>query len=280
MEFKGEDAGKILFGLAILVLLVTTFVAFGALFMVAFTGNLNTASAEATTTTLFNGVPATPYQLNAPIISLSWFGKAGAVSAYSQYNDTKLAGAKGAITITIDPKAAHGGNAWNNVTVVFTLQGVNATNTVTWVAGTCRGANATWNSGPTQTYTDIDSTCLTPGGVLTFNFVNATTQSPSNVTNVTITYNRYVTNSAYTKNDAAGTITPTLGGNYQVTYTYGTGGIDYTNAKDTLSQGVTTITQIPSWLTIIVLVFVLLVIFVVLAAIVLVARGMMGGGQQ
>jgi hypothetical protein len=264
MDFKGEDAGKILFGLAILVLLVTTFVAFGALFMVAFTGNLNTASAEATTTTLFNGVPATPYQLNAPIISLSWFGKAGAVSAYSQYNDTKLAGAKGAITITIDPKAAHGGNAWNNVTVVFTLQGV----------------NATWNSGPTQTYTDIDSTCLTPGGVLTFNFVNATTQDPSNVTNVTITYNRYVTNSAYTKNDAAGTITPTLGGNYQVTYTYGTGGIDYTNAKDTLSQGVTTITQIPSWLTIIVLVFVLLVIFVILGAIVLVARGMMGGGQQ
>jgi hypothetical protein len=280
MEFKGEDAGKILFGLAILVLLVTTFVAFGALFMVAFTGNLNTTSGETTTTTLFNGVPATPYQLNAPIISVSAFRKAGAVSAYSQYNDTKLAGANGAVTITLDPYASHGGNTWNNLTVVFTMQGVNATNTVTWVAGTCRAVNATWNSGPTQTYTDIDSTCLTPGGVLTFNFVNATTQSPSNVTNVTITYNRYVANTAYTKNDAAGTITPTLGGNYQVTYTYGTGGIDYTNAKDALSSGVTTITGIPSWLAIIVLVFVLLVIFGLLAAIAFVAHGLSNGGKQ
>jgi hypothetical protein len=280
MDLTGQEAGKMLFGLAILALLVTTLVAFGAMFMLTFTGNLNSGSAPTTTTTLFTGVANTSYALNAPIISVSTFRKASSISTYTQYNDTKLVGANGAVHITLDANAAHGGNTWNNLTVDFTLQGANATNTVRWVTGTCNAANKTWTSSP-QSYTDINSTCLVPGGVLTFNFVNATQAGViANVTNVTITYNRYVTNSAYTKNDAAGTVRPTSSGYYQIAYTYGAGGIDYTGAKTALSSGVTTITGIPSWLAIVILVIVLLVIFGLLAAIAYVAHGMMGGGRQ
>jgi hypothetical protein len=279
MDFKGEDAGKILFGVAILVLLVTTFVAFGTLFMVSFTGNLNSGSADATTTTLFTGTAATAHALNAPIISVSTFRKASSLSNYTQYNDTKLVGANGAVNIVLDANAAHGGNTWNNVTVTFTLEGVNTTNTVRWVNGTCNAANKTWTSTP-QSYTDISSACLTPGGVLTFNFVNVSDGLIQNVTNVSITYNRYVTNSAYTVQYAPGTVTPTATGYYQITYTYGAGGVDYTNAKTALASGVTTISGIPAWLGMIVLAFVLLAILVIIAAIAFVAKGMMGGGQQ
>jgi hypothetical protein len=41
---------------------------------------------------------------------------------------------------------------------------------------------------------------------------------------VTLTYQRYLTNTAYTQNALAGTITPTATGHYSTTYTHGTAG--------------------------------------------------------
>ena len=279
-----DEAGKILFAGAILCLLVTTLVAFGALFMVSFSGNLDTSSAPTTVNNQeFAGTNLTAHALNgAPIISLSKFQKAATTTGT---NVTKIsivsAAASNNMSITLDADTANRGQAWSNLTVVFGLEGLNQTNNITWLAGTCNAANKTWTANTKQTYNDINSTCLTPGGKLTFVFANTSVGTPSlNVTSINITYSKYATNTAYTLQDTVGTITPTLSGNYRVSYVYGAGGLDYTNAKTALSSGVTTITGIPGWLAIIILVFVLLVIFAVLGAIVLVARGMMGGGKQ
>ena len=183
-----------------------------------------TAAAGVTTTgtatgELDTGTALTPFSLSYyPVTSITAFKKAAVITVY---NDTKLAGARGAVTVPIDAYAANGGVAWEGVNITFTLQGVNATNNVTWVTGTCRGGNATWISSP-QAYTAIASTCLTPGSTLTFNFVNTTLEDPSNVTNVSVTYYRYVDNTAYTLSGANGQITPTLGGYYYTSYGYGT----------------------------------------------------------
>lgn len=281
VEFN--EAGKIFFAVAILCLLVTTLVAFGALFMVAFTGNLDTSNPETTVSNQeFTGTAATAYTLNAPIISVTTFQKAATTTGT---NVTKITVNSSVSTknmsIVIDAAAANGGQPWSNLTVVFGLEGLNQTNNITWLAGGCNAANKTWVADTKQTYTDINSTCLTPGGKLTFLFANTSLGEPStNVTSINITYSKYSTSTAYTLQAAAGTVTPTASGNYKVTYVYGAGGQDYTDAKTALASGVTTITGIPSWLTVIVLVFVLLAIFAVLAAIVFVARGMMGGGRQ
>jgi len=282
-----DEAGKIFFAAAILCLLITTLVAFGALFMVSFSGNLDTASAPTTVTNQeFAGTNLTAYALNgAPIISLSKFQKAATSTVQ---NSTKIsivsASAANNMSFVIDANAANGGQAWSNLTVEFGLEGgINASNTITWKAraGNCNAADKTWTSTTKQTYTDINSTCLTPGAYLTFVFANTSAGTPSlNVTSINITYSIYATNTAYTLQNSVGTITPTLTGKYRTSYVYGAGGKDYTDAKTALASGVTTITGIPGWLTIIVLVFVLLVIFAVLGAIVLVARGMMGGGKQ
>jgi hypothetical protein len=280
MEMDAQDAGKLLFAGAILVLLVTTLVAFGALFMVSFSGNLNAASADTTTTTAFTGTAATPSQLNAPIISVTSFMKAASITTnHSTPLVVNLTAQN--VTIPIDANAIHSGIAWNNLTVSFLVAGANSTTNVTWVTGTCNAANKTWAAAGLQTYTDIDSSCLTPGGNLVLNFVNKTVagQIAPNITEVNVTYQRYVTNSAYTKNDAVGQVTPTASGYYQITYTYGAGGIDYTNAKTSLNQGVTTIAGIPGWLGIIVLVFVLLVVFALLALIAYYANKMRGGNE-
>ena len=175
---------------------------------------------------LWTGTAATAHAMAfAPIVATTDFRKA---ASYSQYNDTKInvgnaTPTSNHISILIDANAAHSSATWDNLSVVFTLQGANATNNVTWVLGTCNAANKTWVTSP-QTYTDIDSTCLTPGSALTFNFVNVTAQNPTNVTNVTITYQRYVTSTAYTQNLLAGTTTPTATGYYYTTYTHGTAG--------------------------------------------------------
>ena len=169
---------------------------------------------------LFTGVAATPSTMTYnPIVSITAFKKAAVVTTY---NDTKLAGANGVVNVLIDSYAAHGAAAWEGVNVTFTLQGVNTTNNVTWVTGTCNFANKTWTSTP-QTYTDIEASCLTPGANLAFNFVNRTLGAPANVTNVSVTYFRYVDNTAYTLDSAAGKITPTASGYYYASYTYGTG---------------------------------------------------------
>jgi len=280
-----DEAGKIFFAAAILCLLITTLVAFGALFMVSFSGNLDTASAPTTVTNQeFAGTNLTAYALNgAPIISLSKFQKAAQNTTGT--NATKITVNSSVttknMTIQLNANAANGGQPWSNLTIEFGLEGLNQSNNITWLAGNCNAANKTWVANTKQTYNDINSTCLTPGGQLTFVFANTSLGAPStNVTSINITYSIYATNTAYTLQNSAGTITPTATGYYRTSYVYGAGGKDYTDAQTALASGVTTITGIPSWLTIIVLVFVLLVIFAVLGAIVLVARGMMGGGQQ
>jgi hypothetical protein len=272
-----EESGKILMAAVILVLLVTTFVAFGALFMVTFSGSLSTASADATTTTVFTGSPGVDAQLNAPIISIGYFGKAENIKVI---NTTGITGANGHIHFMIDSHAANGAANWEKINVTINSTGANSTTNYTWIAGDCRGSNVTGTGSP-ETWTSITASCLTPGAQITLNFVNTTTagEAPANITNVQLSYFRYVANTAYSSNLPAGTVTPFLAGYYQTTYTYGAGGIDYTDAKTSLASGVTTISNIPNWLGIIILVFVLLVIFVLLAAIAYVAKGM-GGGKQ
>jgi hypothetical protein len=278
-----QDAGKILFAGAILVLVVTVLVAFGALFMVAFSGSLNTASPDATGYTIFAGTPGGDTQLNAPIISIGFFGKAAYINTV---NTTPLVGANGVMTIPIDAYAAVSGAAWEGLNITINNTGANASTNWTWTVGTCNAVNKTIASALSQTWTDINSTCLQPGGwgapvTLTLTFANKTTtgELAPNITGVGIKYFRYAANTAYSSNFPAGTVTPFLAGNYKTVYTYGSGGMDYTDAKTALSSGVTTISNIPSWLGLIVLVFVLIVIFIVLGAIAFVAKGMMGGNQ-
>lgn len=155
-----------------------------------------------------------------PVVSVVAFKNK---TAYSQYNDTKIAGANGATTLKVDSYAAHGGNTWDNVTIQFTIAGINATNNVTWVAGTCNAANKTWTTSP-QTYTDINSSCLTPGSTLTFTFTNKTLSEENmvNVTNITMNYSRYTDSTEYTLASASGQFTPTNSGYYYTSYTYGT----------------------------------------------------------
>jgi hypothetical protein len=275
-----NDAGKYLFAVAILVLLVTTFVAFGALFMTSFVGSLNTGSADATTTTTFAGVAATPHQLNAPIISVASFKKAQNMVMYYDVA-TLVINSTTQVNLPIDADAAHDGAAWNNINISITSQATNSTTNITWIAGTCNAANKSIATSTTNTWTGIASTCLSPGNNLVIYLTNNTIagQAAPNVTNVSVSYFKYVTNSAYTLQTSAGTITPTASGYYKTTYTYGAGGMDYTDAKTTLNQGVTTITQIPSWLGLFVLMFVIFVIFAVVGAIAYVALKMGKGGQ-
>ena len=192
------------------------------------TGNAITPAGTATAE-LWTGTAGAAHAVAfKPVASVTAFKKA---ASYSQYNDTKInvgnATGNNHLHILIDSYAAHSSATWDNLTVTFTLQGVNATNNVTWVGGTCSpgGFNTTFITN-SYTLVDADSTCITPGGVLTFNFVNKTAVegadlTGSNVTNVTITYQRYVTSGAYTLESAAGAFTPTTSGHYYTSYTYG-----------------------------------------------------------
>lgn len=276
---EAQDAGKIMFGVAILVLIVTVLVAFGAMFMVAFTGSLQSTSADTAASTQFTGTAATAYQLSAPISAISFFGSHA--RTYVIDNTVTLINTSSrTVTLAIDSQAANNGVAWSNINISINSTS-NASSNASWLIGTCNGVNKSLSTLGTDTWTAINSSCLTPGGNLVLTFANKTTAGETvNVTGVMVSYFRYVSSAAYTSNAAAGTITPTASGYYKVTYTYGAGGIDYTNAKTALNTGITTITGIPSWLAIIVLIFILLIVFVLLAAIALVARGMMGGGQQ
>ena len=209
----GNDSITWLVGALVVLVLAIQVVIPTAITSAASVQTTGTATGE-----LWSGTAATAHSMTySPITEVTAFKKA---ASYSQYNDTKLSG-PGNRSITIDGYAAHSSATWDNLTVVFTLAGVNATNNITWTVGTCNAANKTWITSP-QTYADIDSTCLTPGGALVFNFVNQTAQLGANVTNITVTYQRYVDNTAYTLSGANGQITPTLTGKYYTTYLYGT----------------------------------------------------------
>jgi hypothetical protein len=187
---------------------------------ISVTSNFNVQGTS--TGELFTGAAATANTMTyKPIVSVTAFKKAAIVTTY---NDTKKAiSGSTVVNVLIDSYAAHGGVAWEGVNVTFTMEGLNTTNTIRWVTGGCNvGANKTWTSSP-QTYSDIASTCLTPGANLAFTFVNVSDGLLQNVTNVSVTYLRYVDNTAYTLDSGAGKITPTLAGYYYATYTYGTG---------------------------------------------------------
>lgn len=228
------------------ILSITNAIAFVILIVVVGIGATIAMGMAPTTLTssgeLFTGVAATALPTAGSVISVSSFSKAGAISSYNQYNATPLVGGTGAINIVLDSEAAHGGNTWDNLTVDFTLQGLNATNTIRWVTGTCNGANKTWITN-TQTYTDISSACLVPGGTLTFNFVNATDGvNIANVTNVSITYNRYVATSAYTLT-SGGSLIPTASGNYKTTYVYSAQASEVTAANAAGQTGLLNLAQ-------------------------------------
>jgi hypothetical protein len=174
-----------------------------------------TASAE-----LWEGTAATAHPVTyKPVVSVTAFKKA---VVHTTYNDTKLVGANGARTLNYDLYTANSGTGWDDINITFTIAGINATNNVTWVAGTCRPQNATWTTSP-QTYT-VASSCLSvPGTWITFTFTNKTLSETNivNVTNITMSYFAYDDNSAYTLASAAGEFTPTATGNYYTSYTYG-----------------------------------------------------------
>jgi hypothetical protein len=220
----GNELNWLIGALIVAVLVITVIIPTTVTLTSSFTAP-GTATAE-----LWTGTAATAHLManTPPIASVTTFKKA---ASYSQYNDTKINVGNSTgnthLHILVDSFAAHSSATWDNLTVVFTLQGINATNNVTWTVGDCNAANKTWITSP-QTYSDIDSTCLTPGSPLTFSFVNKTAVegadlTGTNVTNVTITYQRYLDNTAYTLDSAAGKITPTLTGYYYTSYTYGTG---------------------------------------------------------
>lgn len=170
---------------------------------------------------LHTGTAATAFGLTYfPVTSVTAFKKDALITSY---NDTPLVGANGVVNVPIDAYAAHGGVAWEGVNITITMEGINATNNVTWVAGPCRAANVTWITSP-QTYNAIASSCLTPGANLALTFVNHSTvdEYVTNVTNVSVSYFRYVDNTAYTLTSANGEITPTASGYYYTSYAYGT----------------------------------------------------------
>jgi hypothetical protein len=173
---------------------------------------------------LWTGTAATAHNMaKYPILSVTTFKKAALVTSY---NDTSLTGANGGRNVMIDPYAAHDGVAWNNINITLTIAGVNSTTNTTWVGGTCSpgGYNTTPSSSP-YTLSSAASSCLTPGANVLFTFANRTTdgEDANNVTNVSITYWRYVPNTAYTVDLVPGTITPTATGYYYTDYTYGSG---------------------------------------------------------
>jgi hypothetical protein len=172
---------------------------------------------------LWTGTAATAHAVTyTPVVSVVAFKNK---TYYSQYNDTVVINGSGSRTLRLDTYAAHGGNDWDNLTITFQLQRVNATNNITWVGGTCSpgGYNTTFTSN-TYTLSNADSTCLTPGANLVFTFANTTAdETGANVTNITLNYSRYVDSSQYTLASAAGEFTPTNSGYYYTSYTYGTG---------------------------------------------------------
>ncbi len=215
-----------------------------------------------------------------PIISLTSFAKS-ASNLTTNATITPIITQTTNITLPIAANAVHNGEQWSNVTFTFELLGANATQTIIWIPGACNAANKTWSTSTLQTYTGINSSCLTPGSTLALYFANTSTDGSfhQNITRVNVTYLKYVTSGAYTLVTTTGVITPTTDGHYEVSYTYSAGGIDYTNSQTALGQGITTISNIPSWLVLIVLVFVLLVVLSLIAAVVYVARSMGGGNQ-
>jgi hypothetical protein len=199
--------------------LVCFVIVIGVLIPTTITAGNEVTPAGTATGELWTGTAATAHaSAFKPVASVTAFKKE---ARHTIYNDTVLVGGHGTVTLYIDPYTVATGEAWNNINFTFTLKGLNATNNVTWVAGTCRPANATWTSSP-QSYTDVASTCLTPGSTLTFTFTNKTSQeNETNVTNVTLLYSTYDDSSAYALASASGEFTPTASGYYYMSYTYG-----------------------------------------------------------
>lgn len=187
-----------------------------------------TAGSTTQTGELWDGTAATANTMAGhPVLSVTTFKSA---AVHTTYNDTVL-NVPGSRTLTPDTFAAHGGFVWDYVNFTITLQGVNASNNVTWVNGTCRGANSTYTTSP-QTHTNVNSTCLTPGTAFTITFANNSEAGSAvvNVTNITMTYFAYNDDTAYTYTVGGNTITPTNTGHFYTTYLYGTAADASTNA--------------------------------------------------
>ena len=206
-------------GLLVVAIIVVTIVIPTALTTINTVDVTGSTSAE-----LWTGTAATAHTMaNVPLVAVTTFKKAATVTTV---NTTALVGANGVVRLLIDPYAAHDGTAWNNVNITVNNSGANTTTNLTWVVGTCNTVNKTISSGASNVWNGIASTCLTPGSNLVLTFVNHTTtgEDAPNVTGVSISYLRYVDNTAYTLQAGAGTITPTATGYYYTSYTYGTVG--------------------------------------------------------
>jgi hypothetical protein len=189
----------------------------------AITSASSAVTSIGSSTETFAGTAATPYSTTyKPIQSVTLFKNgAGTYTANTTVVNVNVTNA--VVRVPIDAYASNSGGAWDKVNITFTLTGINATSNVTWVNGTCNGANKTWTSA-SQSYSDILSSCLTPGSDLVFTFANASgsTTQTANVTMVNVTYIKYSDSTAYTSDLLAGKLTPTASGYYYTAYAFGT----------------------------------------------------------
>lgn len=163
----------------------------------------------------WNGTASVVHTMSyGPIVSVDDFR----LSTYtSTYNDTLLASNDSAnetavFTLSnLDDGTVSGSGV--NITTIFEIgEGSNVTVYRNGVYMAAITSSSTHTFGP---YTELTSPLTL---MYIFNGDNV-----SNVTNTTITYPYFATNTNYTVDTALGAITPTVTGTFYTTYTYGTG---------------------------------------------------------
>jgi hypothetical protein len=265
-----KDIGKIVIGLAILALLVTSFTAFSVLFLSSFDQNIQTLNqTNAVETETFNGTEYGVHSLTYTQIGINSFQKS---TAAAKYNDTLAAGngstaAKVKILTLTEPldTGAVSAAVWTLRVTAQNATGINVSGNGVVLGKAITGV---------QNFTVALAQRSTPYTV-TLTFIGA---DLGNVTNVTLDYYNFVTNTNYTATSTA--INTTVAGTFRVVYNHMTAaGMDTTYATDAVATGITTLRAIPGWLPMIILAFILLIVLVLLALVIYMARGQFGGLQ-
>lgn len=276
-----QDIYKIFLGVAILALLVTVITAFSITFLSTFSTVITATNATATLSSpveIFNNTALALHTVdNPPIVAVTYFGLS---TLGATYNDVSLAG-NGTINKTISKS--------------FTLSTPLDTGTVSAAVWTVRVAG-TLGSGSTVNVS-VDGTNLGNAitGIQNFTVPISKRVTPlvvnytmvgvnySTITNTTLEYYVYRTNTNYTvQNAATGKINTTVTGNFRIIYSYYTtlaNGIDDTTTQSALQSGITTLGGIPGWLGLIILSFIMLVVLSLIGLVLYAVSGM-GGGQQ
>jgi hypothetical protein len=209
----GSFDGAIIWAIGLLVVMTIAITAVLPGVLTAIDGSDVTGTA---TGEVWAGTAATAHAMDSkPIIEVTDFRK----SAYlTSYNDTKISGNASVNNSTSVP--------FTFTTPIDTTADSNLTVNIS--KGTGSAVNVSINgvflgaaSGGVETWKTANLIATNPA-VITFTMTGA---NISNVTNVSVKYGQFATNTNYSiTSKQAGTITPTVSGTFYTTYTYGTTG--------------------------------------------------------